>query len=128
ERGRIMTKRTWIATAALLATVIVALVVVVAVTSGRGNETTQPETHGETSEPHPQTPPAGTPAAGVELDAVGRQVVIPDNPGGDVLSTSTDDGGTCEDIRSPADVQIQRVHGFPVLFSTDSGPTRISDE
>src|SRR5699024_10375432 len=41
ERGRIMTKRTWIATAALLATVIVALVVVVGMVNKSEEDSTQ---------------------------------------------------------------------------------------
>lgn len=122
-----MTKKNWISIGALVALVLVVLVIVVTVVNKK-EDGAQPETQRQTSQPRPPAPRDSTAAAGVTLDAVGRQVFIPDNPGGDVLSTSTDDGGTCEDIRSPANVQIQRVHGAPVLFSTDSGPTRISNE
>ena len=120
-----MTKRTWIATAALLATVIVALVVVVVVVNKSAEDSTQAAPPTLSDNPDGEQSPPPPPGGAVETDLSGRQVLIPANRSGDILSTSTDDGGTCEDIRSPQGLQIQRINQYPILFSTDSGPTRI---
>lgn len=120
-----MTKRTWLTAAAILATVLVVLVVVVTMVSRDQDSPSGPETT------TPAEPPTGgdeMPSAApgtVESDLSGRQVVIPTNQSGDIVSDSTDDGGTCEDLRSPEGLEIQQVNMFPLLFSTDSGPTRI---
>lgn len=119
-----MTKRTWISIIAVLAAVIIVLVIVVIV-AGRGSDaptTSAPVQSVETTTDREPSQP--TPGA-VETDLSGRQVVIPQNTAGDILSTDADDGGTCDDIRSPRGLQIQRINMYPVLFSTDSGPTRI---
>ena len=111
--------------------VIVALlvlgVVVFTLTRG-GGEGTPPASTEATTEPAAPTGSAGdrNPDAGtIETDGVGRQVIVPANRGGDVLSTTPDDGGTCESVRSPAGLQIQRINMYPVLFSTDAGPTQV---
>lgn len=120
-----MTKKNWISIGALLALVLVVLVIVVAVVNKK-EDIAQPET--PTSET-PASPPSdgeGNPDAGaIETDIMGRQVTVPQNRGGDVLSTSADDGGTCESITSPVGMKIQRVNSYPVLFSTDAGPTQV---
>ncbi len=119
-----MTKRNWISIAALIAVVIVVLVIVVAVT--RGEDAPAPSSTPAQADQPGSAQPASPPAPGaVETDLSGRQVIIPTNQSGDILSTSTDDGGTCEDIRSPRGLQIQRINQYPILFSTDTGPTRI---
>ncbi|WP_348542280.1 hypothetical protein [Dietzia kunjamensis] len=119
-----MTKKNWISIAALIAVVIVVLVIVVAVT--RGEDAPAPSSTPAQADQPGSAQSASQPAPGaVETDLSGRQVIIPTNQSGDILSTSTDDGGTCEDIRSPQGLQIQRINQYPILFSTDSGPTRI---
>lgn len=123
-----MTKRRWITTAALLAAVIVALMVVVAVVN-RGQDTPKSET-GPSADPAPETSasaPLGSENSSpgsIETDVLGRQVIVPNSRSGDVLPGQADDGGTCENISSPAGMQIQRINAYPVLFSTNSGPTK----
>ncbi|WP_163377155.1 hypothetical protein [Dietzia sp. Alg238-R159] len=98
--------------------------IVVAVT--RGEDAPAPSSTPAQADQPGSAQPASPPAPGaVETDLSGRQVIIPTNQSGDILSTSTDDGGTCEDIRSPRGLQIQRINQYPILFSTDTGPTRI---
>ena len=111
-----MTKKNWISIAALIAVVIVVLVIVVAVT--RGEDAPAPSSTPAQADQPGSAQPASPPAPGaVETDLSGRQVIIPTNQSGDILSTSTDDGGTCEDIRSPRGLQIQRINQYPILFS-----------
>ncbi|NKV32787.1 hypothetical protein GS921_24360 [Rhodococcus hoagii] len=119
-----MNKRAWTSIIAVLVAVIIALVVVVMVVNRDGDTPPDaaPEQSGETTVERAPSQP--TPGA-VDTDLSGRQVVIPQHPAGDILSTEADDGGTCEDMRSPKGLQIQRINMYPVLFSTDSGPTRI---
>lgn len=120
-----MTKKNWISIGALLALVIVVLVVVVAVVN-KDEDTPAPTSTPAQAEEAAGEPSPPPPAPGaIETDLSGRQVIIPTNQSGDIVSTSTDDGGTCEDIRSPRGLQIQRINQYPILFSTDSGPTRI---
>ena len=119
-----MSKRTWITTAALLAAVVIALVIVVAVVN-RSQGDTQTEQTPAGPEPTELAPePSAGESGTVETDLSGRQVVVPTNPAGDILSDSTDGGGSCEDLRSPAGIQIQRINMYPLLLSTDSGPTQ----
>lgn len=118
-----MTKKNWISIAALIAVVIVVLVIVVAVT--KGQDAPAPSSTPPADQPESTQPASPAAPGAVETDLSGRQVIIPTNQSGDILSTSTDDGGTCEDIRSPRGLQIQRINQYPILFSTDTGPTRI---
>lgn len=119
-----MTKKNWISISALIAVVLVVLVIVISIVNKDADApATQTPAQPEQQESE-QSPPPPDPGA-VETDLSGRQVMIPVNQSGDILSTSTDDGGTCEDIRSPQGLQIQRINQYPILFSTDTGPTRI---
>lgn len=119
-----MTKRTWISIIAVVAAVIIALVIVVIVVS-RDSDTPPASAPAQSVETTTAREPSQPTPGSVETDLSGRQVVIPQNAAGDILSTEADDGGTCEDIRSPRGLQIQRINMYPILFSTDTGPTRI---
>lgn len=111
-------------TLGLLVAVIVILAVVVIVTTS-DDDTSPPATEpSTTSEPAPSATESGN-GGSIESDVLGRQVTVPGNRSGDVLSSQVNDGGTCENITSPAGMQIQRVNAYPVLFSTNSGPTHI---
>lgn len=111
----------------VLVAVLVLGAIVFVLARGGGEDSPVSSTE-PTSEPSasPQGVEGENPDAGmIETDGLGRQVIVPTNRGGDVLSTTPDDGGTCEDLRSPTGMQIQRVNMYPVLFSTDSGPTKV---
>lgn len=108
---------------AALATVVVVVVMLVrgpqesAETTSAPTPAAQPEQNAQTD----QVEDAGS----ITTDPLGRQVFVPSARGGDVLSSTADDGGTCQDIRRPEALQIQRINAYPVLFSTDTGPTEV---
>lgn len=123
-----MTKSKWISVIVVVLAAVIALVVTLLMLTRTDETESTPAVEQQEPTPSEQEGDTGRSGSGIELDAAGRQVVIPDNPAGDLLSRDTDGGGTCEDIRSPADVEVQRVHHHQILFSTDSGPTEIVDD
>lgn len=116
-----MTRKHWGIALTVLATV--ALLVVVILTIRNSDDDTSTSAEPTSSEEAPAAPPA-IPGQ-IIADKVGRQVLVPNNLDGEPLSTTTDNGGSCQDVRSPAGIQIQKIHNRFVLFSTDSGPTKI---
>lgn len=120
-----MTKQKWIVVVSVLATLVLLLVVVAMVAGKETDEPGAAEAAAPTQPPPQPAIPAASDAGTIETDLSGRQVRVPTNPAGDILSSETDDGGSCEEIRSPAGMQIQRVNMYPLLFSTDSGPSKV---
>ncbi|MGB6244606.1 hypothetical protein [Gordonia sp. (in: high G+C Gram-positive bacteria)] len=111
-----------------IAVVAVVVVVLAAYFLGRGegaDESGQQVDASTSSEaPRPSQSQEG------DVDPLGRVLVIPENPGGDVLPRSGDESSSNlrNPMSKPAGLQWQRAWGVPMAFSSADGPTSLSSD
>lgn len=120
----------WIGVIASVVVIVLVMVgFVVASWGGDDEDATAGETPSGSNYTAPESVPGATGFGTPTTDFIGRRVMIPNNPAGEVLDQDVPgDRGGCDPARpvvSPSGVMIQRTFDVSNLFSTSDGPTRV---